>query len=169
MMVSWREKPTRSFARMKRRLLHVGAWTSRSVPTMSSSFRTIIGGLCSSSYREGRLFFEAAGFRDIRERLAHDLEPGVEDIVLDDQRRQDLGDFRVRAGGLHHQTMLEGGLRNLGAEVFDGAGDALDKTLSAHGAFEAGVLVDQGLEDGGHPVALALDFAGDAVVLPALE
>src|SRR5881227_1104651 len=68
--VSCSENPTFSFARTSRRLRQVGASTSRSVPVISSSVRTIIGPLLPVGLRVDR----GGSDEDRVDRVGQDLQ-----------------------------------------------------------------------------------------------
>src|SRR5256885_3235160 len=85
--VSCREKPTFSLASTNRRLAKVGALTSRSVPVMSLSERTIMDDLPSD--------------QDRVDRGGEDAQALGELVGGGGQRRQELDDPALRAGRLH--------------------------------------------------------------------
>src|SRR4051812_38244055 len=106
--VSCREKPAFSFASTKRRLFQVGASTSRSVPLMSFSERTIMmspfGRSPGRSKRRGRrTCSDEDGVHGERE----DVETLLELVRGGGERRQQLDDLALRSGRLHQQAPFE--------------------------------------------------------------
>src|SRR5690606_9053198 len=170
MVVSWNEKPTLSPARMMRLLRHwpSSETTSRSVPVISSVVRTIMGVESPSSASECGT--GGAGDRsgtDLGGRFRQDVQPELEFVVGDGQRRQQLDDLVRRTGGLGEQTLFEGQGADLVGVLRLVEDQALDQAATAgRDAVEHVRQVHEGLADAlPRAQGVALEFVVGPVVL----
>src|SRR5690606_36750339 len=93
--VSWKEKPTPASASTKRRLRQVSWSTSLAVPSSSSMWMTFMEFLSSFGWMPG-----GASRRSGAHGLVEQRDAALQLLIGDRQRRHELDDFVVRAGGL---------------------------------------------------------------------